>query len=342
MSKTKRNKRFGASYKQIGYCTHERLCLLHERLALFYRSYLLEHPDGQIATYFRTLNIPIDVADKFCIGASPDRWDAAIRFAHKEGFVDDELRASGIVSTADFYDRFRNRLMFPIWNDTGRIVGFNALSVNDDSQDKRCLSTPDSPIFHKDHLLYALNFARTDILKAGAVVLCEGLFDTIAMHNAGVFHAVSPQGTTISVDQASILKRLTSTAILAMGDGNTGREMLFKNATVLLPLNFTLKVVSYSGVNNAEEMLAKFGIDALVEAVQDADDFFEFALEHALSKVNPSTPAGRAAAANEVIAWIIQIENEVTREIYFNWLADKLKVPVSSIEKVAERFLSNE
>ncbi len=329
---------------QPEYGTRERLCTLHEKLALFYRRFLLEHPDGPVATYFRTRGIPNDVADKFCIGAAPDSWDAAIQFARKEGFIDDELRASGIVSSKDenqsrIYDRFRNRLMFPIWNESGRVVGFSARSVEADPQGWKYVNTPDSPIFHKGNLLYALNFARTAIPKAGAVVLCEGQLDAIAMHRAGVTHAVAPQGTAFTADQATKLKRYTSTAILATDNDNAGREAVFKDAAILLPLGFNVKVVRYPGAKDADETLSKYGAAALAGAVRDAADFFEFALEQALSRVDPSTPAGRAAAANDVIYWMIQLENEVTREFYFDWLAKKLNVPLSSIERVAERRL---
>ena len=329
---------------QPEYGTRDRLCTLHEKLALFYRRYLLENPDGPVATYFRTRGIPNDVADKFCIGASPDSWDAAIRFAHKEGFVDSELRDSGIVSSRDdsqahIYDRFRNRLMFPIWNESGRVVGFSARSVEADPQGWKYVNTPDSPIFHKGSLLYALNFARTAIPKANAVVLCEGQLDAIAMHRAGITHAVAPQGTAFTAEQATKLKRYTSTAILATDNDNAGREAVFKDAAILLPLGFNVKVVRYPGAKDADETLSKFGADALAGAVSDAADFFEFALEHALSLVDPSTPAGRAAAANDVIYWMVQLDNEVTREFYFDWLAKKLNVPLSSVEKVAERRL---
>ena len=326
------------------YGTRERLCTLHEKLATFYRKFLLDHPDGPVATYFRTRGIPNDVADKFCIGASPDSWDAAINFAHKEGFVDDELRASGLVSSKEdtpdrIYDRFRNRLMFPIWNESGRIVGFSARSVEPDPKGWKYVNTPDSPIFHKGRLLYALNFARTAIRDAGAVVLCEGQLDAIAMHRAGVTNAVAPQGTAFTPEQAGILKRHTSTAILATDNDNAGREAVFKDAAILLPLGFAVKVVRYPGAKDADETLSKFGAEALSGAVANARDFFEFALEHALSGVDATTPAGRAAAANDVIYWMIQLENEVTRDFYFDWLAKQLNVPLSSIQRVAERRL---
>jgi len=345
LQKTKRHQRYNLPSKQIEYGTRERLCTLHEKLALFYRRYLLENPDGSVATYFRTRGIPNDAADKFCIGASPDSWDAAIQFAHNEGFIDDELRASGIVSSKDenqshIYDRFRNRLMFPIWNESGRIVGFSARSVEAKPQGWKYVNTPDSPIFHKGRLLYALNFARTSISKAGSVVLCEGQLDAIAMHRAGITHAVAPQGTAFTPDQATILKRYTSTVVLATDNDNAGREAVFKDAAILLPLGFNVKVVRYPSAKDADETLSKFGKAALTGAVENATDFFEFALEQAMSRIDPSTPAGQAAAANEIIRWIIQIENEEERKNYFDWLANKLNIRVSSIEKVAERFLS--
>ena len=155
-------------------------------------------------------------------------------------------------------------------------------------------------LFRSGRLLYALNFARTAIPKAGAVVLCEGQLDAIAMHRAGVTHAVAPQGTAFTPEQATILKRYTSTAVLATDNDNAGREAVFKDAAILLPLGFNVKVVRYPGAKDADETLSKYGADALAGAVRDAADFFEFALEHALSNVDPSTPAGRAAAANDV------------------------------------------
>ena len=197
------------------------------------------------------------------------------------------------------------------------------------------VNTPDSPIFHKGRLHYALNFARTSIPKAGAVVLCEGQLDAIAMHRAGVTHAVAPQGTAFTPEQATILKRYTSTAVLATDNDNAGREAVFKDAAILLPLGFSVKVVRYPEAKDADETLSKFGAEALSGAVANARDFFEFALEHALSLVDPSTPAGRAAAANDVIYWMVQLENEVTREFYFDWLAKQLNVPLSSNERVA-------
>lgn len=327
---------------QVIYGSRERLCTLHEKIAEFYRRNLLEHPDSPVAAYFKTRGLPDDIAARFMIGAAPDAWDSAIQFAHKNGFIDDELRTSGIVSSKEdgsnhIYDRFRNRLVFPIWNEQGRIVGFSARSIEKDPKGWKYVNSPESPIFRKGRLLYALNFARTAIPKANAVILCEGQLDTIAWHRAGLTHAVAPQGTAFTAEQAMILKRHTQNVVLALDNDSAGHEAVFKDAAILLPLGFNLKVALYQGAKDADETLAKFGSEALEKTAAEAVDFFEFALTCASQKYDVSVPSGKSAAANDVVRWILQLDNEITRDFYIDWLANKLSVSIDSIRSVVQR-----
>lgn len=195
---------------EADYNLRERLYLLHEKLAAWYAQNLADGTSAPaVSEYFKTRQIPVDFTNRFLIGASPDSWDATINFAHKNGFTDEELRLSGVVSekeenSAHIYDRFRNRLMFPIWNEQGRVVAFSARSVEKDPKGWKYVNSPESPVFKKSRTLYALHFARSPIAEKKYAILCEGQLDVIAMHRAGCDNAVAAQGTAFGIEHAQI------------------------------------------------------------------------------------------------------------------------------------------
>lgn len=321
--------------------TRERLFTLHEKLAAFYRNCLTSNPNTPVARYFAAREIPDEIAARFMIGASPDSWDAAIRFAKSQGFSEEELRTAGIVSSPEenpnrIYDRFRNRLMFPIWNEQGRIVGFSARSVEADPRGGKYVNTPETPIFTKGRILYALNFARKRIRETDQIVLCEGQMDAIAFHRAGIENAAAPQGTAFTQEQASMLKRHAKNIVLALDNDDAGRNAVFKDAKILAPLGFAIRVAVFDGAKDADELLKKSGPEALRNAVGNAVDFFEFALQDAFRRVDPRTPAGKAAAANEVVNWLLQVEDEIVQATYLKWLSERLSLPESAIASVME------
>lgn len=324
------------------FSTRDRLYKLHEKLADWYVKNLWDHPDSAVARYFATRGIPKETALRFRIGASPDAWNAAIDFAHREGFSDEELKLGGLVSSRDetpdrIYDRFRNRLMFPICNEQGHVVAFSARSVEADPQGWKYLNSPETPVFKKSRTLYALHFARESILERKYAVLCEGQLDVIAMHRAGCTNAVAPQGTAFGAEQAAILKRYTDEICLAPDNDKAGRAAVFKDAEILLPMGFRLRTAVYPDAKDADELLKKSGPDVLRETVEKAVDFFEFAFETVRAEIDIATPRGKSAAAAALCKWLFLIEDSVTLDLYASWLAGKLSVDKQAILQEAER-----
>ena len=320
-----------ADNPESSYALRERLFLLHEKLAAWYASRLRDFPDSPVARYFATRGLPAEIAVRFSIGASPDSWDAAILFAKKEGFTEKELRLSGIVSTkpeneSHIFDRFRNRLMFPIWNEQGRVVAFSARSIEADPGGWKYVNSPETPIFKKSRTLYALNFARRSISEKQCAVLCEGQLDVIAMHRAGCTNAVAPQGTAFGQEQATILGRYTQSVCLALDNDKAGREAVFKDAAILLPKGFSLRVAVFPGAKDADELLKAQGAEVLRDTVEKAVDFFEFAFRHITKDLDLDSPAGKSAAAAGIAAYLHLIDNPVTQGIYADWLAGKLSI----------------
>ena len=332
--------RGGGKYAASGnenYNLRERLFLLHEKLAAWYAAWLKNNPDSKAAAYFRSREMDPAFALRFQIGAAPDSWDAAMNWALHEGFTLDELKAAHLVSESQkvqgkFFDFFRNRLIFPIWNEQGRVVGFSARQIDKEQGGGKYVNSVESPIFKKGRILYGLNFARPDIPKKGSVILCEGQMDVIAMHTAGCTNAVAPQGTAFGDDQAAILRRYTDTVLLATDADSAGFNAVLKDAAILLPRGFHLKVVSFPGGKDPDELLHKSGPEAVREAVDQAADFFEFLFRRAASEQDSSTPDGKVRIAEQLLQYIRLLESEVARDSYLNWLAEKLGLTPDALE----------
>ena len=332
--------RGGGKYAASGnenYNLRERLFLLHEKLAAWYAAWLKNNPDSKAAAYFRSREMDPAFALRFQIGAAPDSWDAAMNWALHEGFILDELKAAHLVSESQkvqgkFFDFFRNRLIFPIWNEQGRVVGFSARQIDKEQGGGKYVNSVESPIFKKGRILYGLNFARPDIPKKGSVILCEGQMDVIAMHTAGCTNAVAPQGTAFGDDQAAILRRYTDTVLLATDADSAGFKAVLKDAAILLPRGFHLKVVSFPGGKDPDELLHKSGPEAVREAVDQAADFFEFLFRRTASEQDSSTPDGKVRIAEQLLQYIRLLESEVARDSYLNWLAEKLGLTPDALE----------
>ncbi len=326
---------FPAVPEKNSYHLQERLYQLHELLAGWYRENLRNGTAAPaVSSYFATRGIPEEFAQRFLIGASPDSWDSAIRLARQKGFTDKELQLSGIVSEKEgsdhFYDRFRNRLMFPIWNQQGRVVAFSARSIEKDPGGWKYVNSPETPVFKKSRTLYALHIAKKSIPERGAI-LCEGQLDVIAMHRAGFDNAVAAQGTAFTPEHAKILKRFSPQLTLALDSDKAGCKAVFADAEILLPMGFELKVIRWPGGKDPDELLKTTGAEAISQAVADAVDFFEFAFNDAAKNDDAQTPRGKARIAQTLINRIALLDSESAREAYLQWLAGKLGLSPDSL-----------
>ncbi|MBQ6596923.1 MAG: DNA primase, partial [Lentisphaeria bacterium] len=329
--------RGGKAAEKSDYNLRERLYLLHEKLAVWYASWLKNNPDSKAAAYFRTRQIDPLFAQRFQIGAAPDSWDAAMQWAQQNGFTIEELQAAHLVSESKntpgkYFDFFRNRLIFPIWNEQGRVVGFSARQIDKEQGGGKYVNSVESPIFKKGRILYGLNFARPEIPKKGSVILCEGQMDVIAMHTAGCTNAVAPQGTAFGEDQAAVLHRYTDTVLLATDSDSAGMKAVLKDASILLPRGFHLKVVTFPGGKDPDELLHNSGPEAVTQAVENAADFFEFLFAHAAEKYDRNSPDGKIRIAGELLRYIRLLDNEVARDSYLNWLSDRLGISAENLK----------
>jgi len=337
-----------ASRMQAARSRKERLYELHEKLAAYFADNLWQHPESPVHQYFLTRKLPEDLARRFGIGAAPDGWENTLNWCRSQGYSVDELLDGGIVIPSEknpnhFYDRFRNRLVFPIWNEQGRVVAFSARTIQSgDADGAKYVNSPETPIFRKSNVLYALPLARQTISQRGMAILCEGQLDVIAMHRAGFTNAVAPQGTAFTYEQARMLHRYCSAVNLCFDADNAGQKATVRVLEILLPLEFEVKIITLPGGKDPDEIMKNAGPDAIAQAVASAADFFDFLYQRKCVEHDRSSPAGKTRIVSELLQLLQMIPNPVTRDLYASRLAVNLGLNEQAVFNELNRFRRQE
>ncbi|MBL1098299.1 DNA primase [Streptomyces coffeae] len=293
-----------------------RLVEAHRAAAQFYVEQL-DGPEAEIGRKFLAeRGFDQAAAQHFGVGYSPAGWDHLVRFLRGRGFTDQELILSGLAqeSRRNPIDRFRGRLMWPIRDITGEVVGFGARKLREDDNGPKYLNTPETPLYKKSHVLYGIDLAKKDIAKTSRAVVVEGYTDVMACHLAGVTTAIATCGTSFGGDHIKILRRLLM--------DNSGAEVVFtfdgdaagqKAALRAFEDDQKFAAETYiaitpGGMDPCELRLAE-GDDAVKALVESRTQLFEFAIRQIVARHNLDTAVGRAAALEEAAPVVAGIKN---------------------------------
>ena len=313
----------------------ERLYNINKLLAELY-SKVLFSPNGKHGLeYLRNRNFTDDIIKKFQIGFAPDSWDYAIKQAKLYKYTEEELIKSGIVvekeESKKIYDRFRNRITFPICSERGKVIGFSARTIEANPQGGKYVNSPETDIFKKSRVLYAFHLARKNFHDKGSVILCEGQIDVIAMHRAGFNNTVAPQGTAFTEEQAKLLKRFTNKVYICFDGDSAGTKATVRAIEIMLPLNMEIKVISLEAGSDPDTIFNESGKEKLEEYVNHAKDFFDFLFSYYSHQEDTFTPFGKSKVASQILKFIMMLENSVLRASYIAGLAQRLAIPESTI-----------
>ncbi len=311
--------------------SRERLYKINAAFADFFHRYLVEHPDSEGAKYLAGRGIPLEIAQKFKIGLAPDDWTACLSYGRYLKFTDDELVTSGVIrrkeDTGRCFDHFKGRLTFSIENEQGRVVGFSARSLEPKPlAGGKYINTPETPVFKKGKLLYALPLARKMMCEKNFAILCEGQLDTIAFHRAGWECAMAPQGTGFTEDQARILKRYTNRICLAFDADAAGQKAIMRAVELLLPLSMEISVLRIPGGKDPDELFAQGGAEAVTAAIKNAVPWLDVLCESLPERYDMSQPASLGRAAVEVSGYLKLVTNHVELEAYVRSAAARLRI----------------
>ncbi|MGP9020971.1 DNA primase [Streptomyces sp. BR1] len=294
-----------------------RLVEAHKIAAQFYIEQLGTSPEAEIGRAFLAeRGFDQAAAAHFGVGYSPAGWDHLTRFLRGKGFSDKELTLSGLSQEGRRgpIDRFRGRLMWPIRDVSGEVVGFGARKLRDDDNGPKYLNTPETPIYKKSQVLYGIDLAKKDIAKASRAVVVEGYTDVMACHLAGVTTAIATCGTAFGGDHIKILRRLLmdngSARVIFTFDGDAAGQKAalraFEDDQKFAAETYI--AIAPDGMDPCELRLAK-GNEAVADLVQPRTPLFEFAIRQIVQRYDLETPAGRAAALDEAAPIVARIKN---------------------------------
>ncbi|WP_256104291.1 DNA primase [Streptomyces sp. ODS05-4] len=310
-------------YEQGGYTPgHQRgerirLVEAHELAARFYAEQL-DAPEAEAGRVFLAeRGFDQAAAQHFGVGYSPAGWDHLTRFLRGKGFTDKELITSGLAQDSRSgkpIDRFRGRLMWPIRDTGGDVVGFGARKLREDDNGPKYLNTPETPIYRKSQVLYGIDLAKKDIAKSSRAVVVEGYTDVMACHLAGVTTAIATCGTAFGGEHIKILRRLLmdngSARVIFTFDGDAAGQKAalraFEDDQKFAAETYI--AIAPDGMDPCDLRLAR-GDEAVTDLVEPRTPLFEFALRQIVSRYDLETPAGRAAALDEAAPVVARIKN---------------------------------
>lgn len=282
--------------------------------------------------YLYDRGIRTETVKQFGLGYAPDSWDALYRHFTESGAAPDTglLVQAGLITPrkegSGYYDKFRNRVMFPIFDVSGNIIAFGG-RVMDDSLPKY-LNSPETPAYSKGNNLYGLNIAKKS--QSERVIIVEGYMDCIAIHKSGIPWAVASLGTALTQAQARLLKRYFSEVIIGYDADGAGQKATMRGLDILAQAGFRVRVLSLSEadpkVKDPDEFLRTHTADELIELANKAKSLVEYKISRIADKYPPSSLEAKAMFLRESVKVIAAISGDTERDIYETWLADTYKV----------------
>jgi DNA primase len=314
----------------------ESLYVLSAWASKFFAEQLWKTEMGQVIglNYFKERGYREDIIKKFELGYSPEEWTALVDKAQVAGFHPDYLAASGLAIERDdksLYDRFRGRVMFPIHNLTGRVIGFGGRTLKTDKKVAKYVNSPESEIYHKSDVLYGLNFAKKAIMEEDNCYLVEGYADVLSVHQAGVENVVSSSGTSLTTGQIKLISRFTKNVTILYDGDEAGIKASLRGTDMLLEEGLNVKVLLFPDGNDPDSYVQKFGATAFKDYVKSNQQDFIFYKTNILLRDASNDPIKRASVIRDVVESIALIPDEIKVSVFIR--------ECSSLLDIEERIL---
>ncbi len=308
---------------------------INEFAANYYNALLIGSAKANEARKYlikRTLNA--DVVAKFKIGFASGEWDSLLKFAKTKGVSATALEKAGLAipgKESSFYDRFRNRVIFPIFDVRSKVVAFGG-RVLDDSLPKY-MNSPETDVYVKGRHLYGLNFAIEEIKEKDYVIIVEGYLDLIIPYQSGIRNIVATLGTALTVEQIRLIKRFTDNVVIIFDADQAGEAASLRGLDLLVAEGLFVKIAKLPQGQDPDDYVCKNGKDKLLGIIQEADNLFDYKLKLLLKKLNPALSEDKTKISSEMLPTIKRIENSVLRADYINRLSKALFISEDALNE---------
>ena len=317
---------------------------LNRDAARWYYELLCSPEGGAVQAYLDKRQIRRSIAVRFGMGASPDRWDSLLTAMTRRGYGKEELLAAGLVvngKNGRLYDKFRNRLMLPVIDTRGDVVGFGSRVI--DNSEPKYMNTTETITYSKRRILYGLNLAKKT--KRPNIILCEGNLDVVTLHQAGFDNAVASMGTALTVEQTRLLSRFTKELVLCYDNDNAGQLATQRALELLNNSEFTVKVLKLPNrlvdgkyvKQDADDFIKLHGAAAFENLLSGSENGVEFRMAQIAAKYDLTSDEGRIAYAGEMAEELCKLENAVERDVYTNRAAQTAGLSAEAMKLEVQR-----
>ena len=319
---------------QSRYRVQERQWALHKEAARFFHSQLYAPVGKQALEYALGRGLSKGILTTFGVGYAPDSWDSMVKALRGKGYTEEELITSGLVSksqkTGNIFDRFRDRLMFPIIDVRGNVIGFGGRALKNDKDIAKYLNSPETIIFNKRKNLFGLNLAKKT--KASCLILVEGNIDVVSMHQYGFDNAVASLGTSLTEEQAALITRYTEQVVLLYDSDTAGQNATARAIPILEKAGLRVKVLQIEDAKDPDEFLKKFGADRFKMLLEGSSNRVEYQLNAIRKKYDLSVDDQKIRYVHESAELICTLDSSVQREVYGGRVAEAAGISADAMK----------
>lgn len=325
----------------------ESIFVIHEFAYQYFIEQLKNTTEGQTIglSYFKERELRDFIIDKFGLGYNPTGWNTFTKAGLEAGFKEEMLIKSGLTIKTEkgtFIDRFRDRVMFPIFSTAGRVIGFGGRIMTNDKKVAKYLNSPETPIYEKSKVLYGLHLAKKTIREKENCYLVEGYTDVIALHQVEIFNVVSSSGTSLTIDQIRLLRRFTPLVTVLYDGDFAGIKASLRGIDLILEEGLDVKVLLFPDGEDPDSYAKKLGQIAFQDFVQkNTQDFITFKT-NLFIKETENDPIKRAEGIKDIVASIAKIPDEVKRDLFFQLTAKLLNTKEEILIHEGDKFIAKE
>jgi DNA primase len=316
-----------------------RLIEMHERACKFFEDQLRRPEGAHAREYLAGRGLKEETIKTFRIGFAPDSG-FTLKDRLKADFSEEMMRASGLFSwkegadTSAMYSKFRNRIMFPIANENGKIIAFTGRTLaTDDKSGPKYMNSPETPIYSKGRVLYNLDRAKEAVRKLGYVIIVEGQMDCIAVYSAGFHNVAASSGTAFTETQVRLLGRFSKDIVVNFDPDTAGAAATDKSLGMLLEEEFNIRVLRLEAGFDPDLFIRKNGAEAYAKALKGSAKYFDYLVERALKLFPVRSPEGKKNAVNFLLPHIHRVPSRIVRDELANDIAQKLNIDTNVLRQ---------
>ena len=319
---------------QSRYRAQERLWALHKEAARFFHSQLYAPVGAHALQYALGRGMSKSILTTFGVGYAPDSWDALTKAMRAKGYTDEELRESGLVTVSqkngNLFDRFRDRLMFPIIDVRGNVIAFGGRTLKNDKDTAKYLNSPESLIFNKRKNLFGLNLAKKS--KQGSLLLVEGNIDVVALHQYGFDNAVASLGTSLTEEQAALITRYADQVVLLYDGDAAGQNATQRAIPILEKAGLQVKVLQMRDAKDPDEFLKKFGADRFKLLLEESSNRVEYQLNAIRRQFDLRQDDQKVKFLQQCADLISGLGSPVQQEVYGHRVSEEAKISYDAMK----------